>query len=252
MRCLLLAAGRGTRISRYLNNRPKCTVDIGGTPLIRYTVDLLQKHGVDDISVSVGYRKDEVVRALSGKNCKFYCNPFYDVTNSVASAWFAKEVFAGGEDDPVLVMNADVYLEESLLQEIADSAKAPFPGGYLPVRLYMDSSRIEEADYRFSVQDGVLKKYGKDLSDEETSGEYIGAALLSGAFLPRFAEKIDELVGEQNHFVWWENAIYAFADRERVPVFDVRGKFWAEVDYVEDYTRILEHRKDRESRGQTR
>ena len=29
MKVLLLAAGRGTRISRYLAGNPKCTVDIG-------------------------------------------------------------------------------------------------------------------------------------------------------------------------------------------------------------------------------
>ena len=30
MKVLILAAGRGTRISRYLSGKPKCTVDIGG------------------------------------------------------------------------------------------------------------------------------------------------------------------------------------------------------------------------------
>ena len=241
MKCLLLAAGRGTRISRCLNDRPKCTVGIGDTSLIRYTVDLLKKYGVSDISLSVGYKKEDIQQELQGENCKFYYNPFFDVTNSVASAWFAKEVYGGEYHEPVLIMNADVYLEESLLKEILDSAKKPFPEDALPVRLYMDSSRIKEADYRFAVRDGMLEKYGKELTDEETSGEYIGVALLSGAFLPRFAEKIDEMIDNQKHSVWWENAIYAFAEEERVPVSDVRGKFWAEVDYIEDYMRILDH-----------
>ena len=37
MKVLLLAAGRGTRISRYLAGNPKCTVDIGGQKLIQYS-----------------------------------------------------------------------------------------------------------------------------------------------------------------------------------------------------------------------
>ena len=40
MKVLLLAAGRGTRISRYLAGNPKCTVDIGGQKLIQYTIEL--------------------------------------------------------------------------------------------------------------------------------------------------------------------------------------------------------------------
>ena len=43
MRALILAAGRGTRISRYLSGRPKCTVDIGGgITLIENTIRQLR------------------------------------------------------------------------------------------------------------------------------------------------------------------------------------------------------------------
>ena len=46
MKVLLLAAGRGTRISRYLAGNPKCTVDIGGQKLIQYTIELFHGDGV--------------------------------------------------------------------------------------------------------------------------------------------------------------------------------------------------------------
>ena len=52
MRVLILAAGRGTRISRYLSGKPKCTVDIGnGLCLIQYTVELLKSRGIDRIGI---------------------------------------------------------------------------------------------------------------------------------------------------------------------------------------------------------
>ena len=52
MRALILAAGRGTRISRYLSGRPKCTVDIGGGQcLIRYTAELLLSRGVSRVGL---------------------------------------------------------------------------------------------------------------------------------------------------------------------------------------------------------
>lgn len=50
MKVLLLAAGRGTRISRYLAGNPKCTVDIGGQKLIQYTIELFHKKGITDIA----------------------------------------------------------------------------------------------------------------------------------------------------------------------------------------------------------
>ena len=51
MNALILAAGRGTRISRYLEGNPKCTVDIGGKPLIKYTIELLKSKGIKKIII---------------------------------------------------------------------------------------------------------------------------------------------------------------------------------------------------------
>ena len=65
MKVLILAAGRGTRISRYLSGKPKCTVDIGGGQcLIEYTIDLLHSRGIQDIGIVLGYEAQ--VRARSG------------------------------------------------------------------------------------------------------------------------------------------------------------------------------------------
>ena len=62
MRVLILAAGRGTRISRYLSGKPKCTVDIGnGLCLIQYTVELLKSRGIDRIGIVLGYQS-QVIR----------------------------------------------------------------------------------------------------------------------------------------------------------------------------------------------
>ena len=77
MKALILAAGRGTRISRYLGGNPKCTVNIGGMPLIRYTVDLLQSFGITDIGIVLGYNKQSVRDALRGYNVSFFENPFF-------------------------------------------------------------------------------------------------------------------------------------------------------------------------------
>ena len=43
MKVLILAAGVGTRISRYLGDHPKSCVDIGGKPLIRRTFELFYR-----------------------------------------------------------------------------------------------------------------------------------------------------------------------------------------------------------------
>ena len=150
----------GTRISRFIEERPKCMVDIGGTTLISYTVDLLREKGVGEITVAVGYKADLIMDELKDKNVCFAYNPFYDVTNGIASMWFAKEHLT---EEETIIMSGDVYLEPEIIDILISSGKDPV--------LLADSSRIIEADYRYNYQNGILKKFGKDLSIAETTGE---------------------------------------------------------------------------------
>ncbi len=233
MKALILAAGRGTRISRYLGGNPKCTVNIGGTTLIQYTVELLQSFGIRDIGIVLGYRKQTVKDALRGYDVRFFENPFFDVTNSIASAWFSREFLCG---DDLLIMNGDVYLDRELLPLILSASPDRTP------LLFADDSRREEADYKFCYRDGILLKYGKELEGDDITGEYIGVARLDRAFLPRFCQKLEAMIDEQKHSVWWENVLYEMCHESAVYVNGTDGKFWAEVDYVEDYERILSHR----------
>ena len=232
MKVLLLAAGRGTRISRYLSGNPKCTVDIGGEKLIRYTVDLFNKKGITDIGIVLGYRAEVIREVLSDKNVRFFYNPFYDVTNSIASAWFAKDFLAAADD--TLIMNADVYLEEAMLDKILQTQLSPV--------MFADGTRKEEADYKFKYTDGILEKYGKDLTGDDISGEYIGIGRFSREFMPEFLAQLEEMISTQRHSVWWENILYAMVGSRNVYVASLDGLFWAEVDYIEDYERILRHR----------
>ena len=232
MKVLLLAAGRGTRISRYLAGKPKCTVDIGGEKLIRYTVDLFHKKGITDIGIVLGYRAEVIREVLSDKNVRFFYNPFYDVTNSIASAWFAKDFLAAADD--TLIMNADVYLEEAMLDKILQTKLSP--------AMFADGTRKEEADYKFKYTDGILEKYGKDLTGDDISGEYIGIGRFSREFMPEFLAQLEEMISTQRHSVWWENILYEMVGSRNVYVASLDGLFWAEVDYIEDYERILRHR----------
>ena len=231
MKVFILAAGRGTRISRFLSGKPKCTVDIGGIPLIRYTVELLKSRGIKDIAISLGYRADVIKEVLKGCGVTYYINPFYDVTNSIASAWFAKDFLTG---DDILIMNGDVYLEAALLDRILEVQGSPV--------MYADESRRETADYKFFYEDGILRKYGKELAGDDITGEYIGIGRFSKDFMPDFLRRMEEMIGRQEHQVWWENVVYSMCSERPVYVKDVGGMFWAEVDYIEDYDRILAHR----------
>lgn len=231
MKAIILAAGRGTRISRHLSGNPKCTVDIGGTTLIRYTIKLLQENGITDIAIILGYRSEVIIKELEDFNITYFYNPFFDVTNSIASMWFAKEFLS---DDDFLIMNGDVYIEKPILQ-IIESEKKEF-------LLLSDETRITEADYKLKYNDGILEKYGKELSEDDTTGEYVGIAIIRKEAIPKFRKELDSLINKQKHNLWWENILYELSNEIKIYVRDVEKNFWAEVDYIEDFDRIISHR----------
>lgn len=223
-----MAAGVGSRISRHLQNQPKCCVDIEGKPLIKNTLELLNRRGLTQIAIVTGYQEKYIHQTLEGFQYTRFFNPFYRAANSISSAWFAKDFLAG---DDAIIMNGDVFMEDSVLDALLDEARAP--------TLLSDSTRIAEADYRFQWADDRLLKYGKKLSNEETTGEYVGIAKLSKEYLVGFRQKVIEAVANEDYSCWWEDIIYRTVDEgAEVFVKDIAGKFWAEVDYIEDYERI--------------
>lgn len=233
MRALILAAGRGTRISRYLSGNPKCTVDIGEISLIENTIKQLNLFGVEKIGVILGYNDNVIREILKDYNVDFFYNPFYDITNSIASAWFASEFIS--EEDDMIIMNGDVYLEDSLLKDILIEKSSPV--------LFCDTSRKEEADYKLYFEKNILMKYGKELSGADISGEYIGVAKINKDFINTFKEGLNSLINNQQHSLWWENILYSMIGNKKIYVKEIGNKFWAEVDYIEDYERILKFRK---------
>jgi choline kinase len=239
MKAILMAAGKGTRISRHIDGKPKCTVDLGdGTTLVEYSVDLLRRKGIDDITIVLGYRGDvirEILGARSDREVHFAENPFFDVTNSIASLWFARERIA--DDDRYLIMNGDVFLSEAAIDGIIAETRSPV--------LFYDTTRKAEADYKFLCDGDRLVKYGKELSLEETSGEYIGCAIVGDGFRKQFVERLETMIRSQLHGKWWEDVLYSMADERPILTRDLAGAFWAEVDYVEDYLRIQDFYKGR-------
>ncbi len=61
MQVIILAGGRGTRISEESTTRPKPMVEIGGRPLLWHVMSIYAAHGYTDFLVACGY-KGEVIK----------------------------------------------------------------------------------------------------------------------------------------------------------------------------------------------
>ncbi len=112
MRAVLLAAGEGTRLRPHTLDRPKCLVELAGTPLLVWQVEALRRAGITDITVVTGY-KAECIEALGFATRH---NQRYDATNMVASLMCARDLLDG--DDDVIVAYGDLVYETRVLSAV--------------------------------------------------------------------------------------------------------------------------------------
>ena len=228
MRVFILAAGVGSRISRACHGLPKCLLPLGGRPMIRWTLERLARHGLTDVTIVTGYNRGAITTEL-GDSVRYRYNPFYRVTNSIASLWFARDLLEG----PAILMNADIFFEDRLVDVVLGESMSPV--------LFSDTSRKIEADYRFRLEGDRIIGYGKDIPPEETDAEYIGIGRVAAADMPAFRNRLDKLIEEEKYHMWWEDVLYTMiADGGTVRHHDVRGIFWAEADFVQDYERMIQ------------
>ena len=95
MDALIMAAGRGSRLGRTTDERPKSLIDLGGVTALEWQLDLLLSHGVDRMVIVTGYRRDQIERTAHDRvrgnaRLTFCWNPFWSVTNVLGSAWMAR------------------------------------------------------------------------------------------------------------------------------------------------------------------
>src|ERR1700759_4890196 len=58
MKAMILAGGRGTRISEESRTRPKPMIEIGGMPILWHIMKIYEANGIKDFIVCLGYRGD--------------------------------------------------------------------------------------------------------------------------------------------------------------------------------------------------
>ncbi len=226
MKAIIMAAGIGSRLEKINGNRPKCLIEMDGISLISRSVTLLASRGITDVSVITGYKSGLVRQELQSRVCYLH-NPYFEVTNSIASLWLAKELL----HDDVILMNADLYYEISVLDTmLAQRGNAV---------MLSDSTKIVDADFRFGVLGDRILKTGNQLSNQETDCEYVGIVRIDKSFIDRFRRRLEEMIKDGDFKNWWEGVLYAFIDDGiAISHKDVEGAFWSEVDHLGDYNRL--------------
>ena len=114
MKAIILAGGKGTRLQSVINDIPKPMAPIAGKPFLEYLLLQLKSFSVNNILLSVGYKKDYVISYFSNGS-KWGVNIVYIPEHMpLGTGGAIQEALRFIDDEYVLVLNGDSYIDVDL------------------------------------------------------------------------------------------------------------------------------------------
>ncbi len=243
MRMVFLAAGQGTRLRPYTNDRPKCLVPLFGQPILEYGLRAARSVGIERLTIVTGYLADEICsRYATDADCLF--NPHFETSNMVTSLLCALDHFGGEIHEDIIIAYTDIVYTPSVLEKLMVST------GNVSVVVDLDWWRLwslrmenplDDAESLKLGSDGTIVEIGrKPRSPTDIAGQYIGLTKLSCDFLDNFRSFYDALDPLGRHLEKTRDMmdmttllqLLRTAGHTLTPVF-ING-YWLEVDSTAD------------------
>ena len=222
MKCLILAAGKGSRLSRRGNSKP--LIPLLGVPLIERVIRSAIQAGIEEFYAVSGYNGEQVrpfldgLAARCGITVTHINNDDFEQGNGV-SVLKAKEYLS----EPFLLLMADHLFDPGILRELMQQSQDPGTVT-LAIDINMANQLVDMNDVtRVRHEDGKLVAIGKGLAD--FNGFDTGIFLCT----PALFEALERSATDHGD-TSLSGGVRRLAGAGRVNVMDIAGRFWLDVD----------------------
>ncbi len=112
---IVLAAGRGSRLGKLSNTRPKCLLPLGSETVLDRQIRFLTHAGVERTVIVTGYRSDDIVAHVRvQEEITTLYNPRHQGTRPISSLFAARDYLVSD----TLIMNGDVVFTRQLIDTL--------------------------------------------------------------------------------------------------------------------------------------
>ena len=226
MTYIILSAGKGAKLHPLTLNHPKSLYKLDDeTTVLQRLVRRIRKYDTEaEIVVVIGHMYKRIIKELEDDNVIFVHNPFYSVTGSMGSLWFAKDYL---QRENVTIANGDIVASDELFNEVI-CQHTDYPC------VLIDSSLKNPDKYNVQTQDDLVCVMSKNLTDYK--GIYASVTKLDAVSSRFLLEQLNQMVREGMYNLFFEDALVQMIFQNNFELYykDIKGYKWTEVDCVDD------------------
>ncbi|MFT5161043.1 MAG: choline kinase [Paracoccaceae bacterium] len=236
MKVVMLAAGIGTRLGQTTAKTvPKVLLRFGGKTLLERHIEIFRRKGITELVLGVGFHHDDIQQEIETLGAQGFArtvlNKDYDQGNIVTLSTLHDEICCG---EPVLLMDADVLYDESLVERLINSGH---PNCLLIDRAFVPS----DEPVKICVRDGEIIEFRKWLSaDFDFCGESVGFFKFSAEIAQQIMLQTEVSLRQGRRNEPYEETIrdvLLTSPRGTFAFEDITGIPWIEIDFAEDVER---------------
>ncbi len=228
MQAIIMAAGKGSRLGELTENLPKSLLEIKGKKLLDINIKLLHRYGIWDITIVTGFQDEKFIEATKNiPGISLVYNPFYELTNVIGSYYMGMRYL----HDDFIYLHADTLCDVSIFEELLKSEG--------DIVLPVDTKPCDDEAMKVKLENGKIVEITKEMSCDAAGGEFIGIAKIRKNTIDDLNDSTVKMLRDKDFSSYFEGALQRVFDMKKydVRMIDTAGRFWGEVDFLEDYKR---------------
>ncbi len=229
---VILVAGLGSRLKPLTHEVPKCLTEINGKPILKNTLELLSKKGFKRAVIVIGFLGERVREAIGKKfnemDIIYLENPTFMETNSMYSAWLAREYIEKG----TLLIEGDTIFEEEILERVlkTDKDKSFWIVDKFTEQFDGCMSTADENNRIIKVE--IVKEKLKEYKNNFFKST--GILKITSEFGKEFSNWLNDDVKAGNVNIYYDLVLAKHIHEKPLYVYNISDLKWFEIDNFQD------------------
>lgn len=225
MRAIIMAGGEGTRLRPLTCNRPKPMIPIINRPVLEHTINLLKKHNISDIVISLFYLPENVNNYF-GDGSEWNVNITYSVEETPLGTAGGVKKALDSYSDTFIVLSGDGVVDFDIgrIVEFHKEKKSPFTIVLTRVK------KPTEYGIVITREDGRVEKF----LEKPAWSEVFSDTVNTGMYVIE-PEIIDKYVMENTKFDFSLN-LFPLLQERNIPLYGyIADGYWCDIGNLDAY-----------------